>query len=258
MVQVVLNILTNAEQAMVASHGKGRLRVQAFTQGNKIRISISDDGPGIPPESLKRVFEPFFTTKEVGQGTGLGLSICYGLVQQHGGHLWVESFPGNGTTFHIEIPIVGPEANLETPENKTTQSAGRSANRLATKHLMVVDDEPDIRDLLARSLELERYTVDLAENGKEAWRKLQGRPYDCIVMDLKMSEMSGSELYRLMEESLPELAHKVIFMTGDTMSPDTHAFISTVDNLTLAKPFDMKELQLQIRTLLQEPKHTRR
>ena len=252
MVQVILNILTNAEQAMVASHGKGRLRVRAFSQGNNIRISISDDGPGIPPESLKRVFEPFFTTKEVGEGTGLGLSICYGLIQQHGGNLWGESLPGNGTTFHIEIPIVGPEDSLETAGEGSSQLVS-----LKTKHLMVVDDEPDIRDLLARTLELERYTVDLAENGQEAWRKLQGRPYDCIIMDLKMSGMSGSELYHLMEESLPELAQKVIFMTGDTMSPNTSAFISSVDNHTMSKPFTMKELQLQIRKLLQDPEHSR-
>jgi two-component system NtrC family sensor kinase len=257
MVQVILNILTNAEQAMVMSRGKGRLHVRSFRERDNIRISISDDGPGISPECLKRVFEPFFTTKEVGKGTGLGLSICYGLVEQHGGHLWGESHPGNGTTFHIEIPIVGPEKNPETAEKGTTEIAGIKAKRLATKHLMVVDDEPDIRDLLARSLELERYTVDLAENGQEAWRKLQGRPYDCIVMDLKMSGMSGPELYRLMEESLPELAKKVIFMTGDKMSPDTSEFISSVDNLTMAKPFTMKELQLQIRTLLQDSKRFR-
>jgi two-component system NtrC family sensor kinase len=257
MVQVILNILTNAEQAMVASHGKGHLRVRAFSQGNNIRISISDDGPGISPECLKRVFEPFFTTKEVGKGTGLGLSICYGLIEQHGGHLWGESHPGNGTTFHIEIPIASPEESLETAEKRTAEFAGTRARGLTTKHVMVVDDEPDIRDLLARTLELERYTVDLAENGQEAWRKLQGRPYDCIVMDLKMSGMSGLELFRLMEQSLPELAQKVIFMTGDTMSPDTRAFIASVDNLTMAKPFTMKELQFQILTLLQVPKHSR-
>lgn len=257
MVQVILNILTNAEQAMVMSHGKGRLRVRSFSEGDNIRISISDDGPGISPECLKRVFEPFFTTKEVGQGAGLGLSICYGLVEQHDGHLWGESHPGNGTTFHIEIPIVSPEEGPETGEKGTAEIAGVRAKRQITRHLMVVDDEPDIRDLLARSLEQDRYTVDLAENGQEAWRKLQGRPYDCIVMDLKMSGMSGSELYRLMEESLPDLAKKVIFMTGDTMSPDTSEFISSVDNLTMAKPFTMKELQFQIRTLIQDSKHSR-
>jgi two-component system NtrC family sensor kinase len=257
MVQVILNILTNAEQAMVESHGKGHLRVRAISQGNNIRISISDDGPGIPPEYLKRVFEPFFTTKEVGQGTGLGLSICYGLVQQHGGKLWGESPPGNGATFHLEIPIVNPEDSLEASKNGTGQFDGKIAKRLTTKHLMVVDDEPDIRDLLARSLELEPYTVDLAENGQEAWRKLQGRPYDCVIMDLKMPVMSGPELYRLIEESLPELAQKVIFITGDNMNPETSAFISSVDNQTMAKPFNMKELQLRIRTLLQETRHSR-
>ena len=104
--QVFLNILTNAEQAMRAAHQGGRLTVQTGSSGRRIRIDIGDNGPGIAPEHLARVFEPFFTTKESGEGTGLGLSISYSLVRQHGGDLWVESIPGEGATFHIEFPVV--------------------------------------------------------------------------------------------------------------------------------------------------------
>jgi len=91
MVQVFLNILTNAEQAMYQAVGKGRIEVRAVSSDHGIDIAVKDDGPGIPTEVFNRIFEPFFTTKEVGQGTGLGLSISYGIIKQHGGDIWVEN-----------------------------------------------------------------------------------------------------------------------------------------------------------------------
>jgi PAS domain S-box-containing protein len=110
LIQVVLNILNNAEQAMRCPRGQGRLTVRTTSSKERIKVSISDDGPGIPAEHLARIFEPFFTTKAAGEGTGLGLSISFGIVQQHGGDIWAESIPGEGTTFHIELPITGGEA----------------------------------------------------------------------------------------------------------------------------------------------------
>ena len=110
--QVFLNILTNAEQAMRAAHQGGRLTVQTGNSGDRISIDIGDNGPGIAPEHLARVFEPFFTTKRPGESTGLGLSISYGLIRQHGGDLWVDSIAGEGATFHIEFPIVSPPTEI--------------------------------------------------------------------------------------------------------------------------------------------------
>ena len=115
LIQVVLNILNNAEQAMRCPRGQGRLTVRTTSSKERIKVSISDDGPGIPAEHLARIFEPFFTTKAAGEGTGLGLSISYGIVHQHGGDIWAESTPGEGTTFHIELPITGGEAGGPPP-----------------------------------------------------------------------------------------------------------------------------------------------
>jgi len=106
MQQVFINIVNNAEQAMVEAHGKGRLVVKTQKVGSMIRISFADNGPGISEENSKRIFDPFFTTKEVGKGTGLGLSICYGLVEAHGGRIYARSKLGQGATFVVEIPIV--------------------------------------------------------------------------------------------------------------------------------------------------------
>ena len=106
MQQVFVNIINNAEQAMVEAHRKGRLVVKTQKAGNMIQATFADDGPGISEDNLKRIFDPFFTTKEVGKGTGLGLSICYGIVEAHGGRIYARSKLGQGATVVVEIPIV--------------------------------------------------------------------------------------------------------------------------------------------------------
>jgi signal transduction histidine kinase len=114
--QVFLNVLTNAEQAILQLKDQGgRLTVQTGSSGHRISVDIGDNGPGIAPEHLARVFEPFFTTKGLGEGTGLGLSISYGLIRQHGGDLWVESIPGEGAMFHIEFPVAGSPPETAPP-----------------------------------------------------------------------------------------------------------------------------------------------
>jgi signal transduction histidine kinase len=105
MQQVFINIILNAEQAMVGAHGKGVLVITTERAGGNIRISFSDDGPGIEAQNLRRIFDPFFTTKEIGKGTGLGLSISYGMVTAHNGVIYARSEYGKGATFFIELPI---------------------------------------------------------------------------------------------------------------------------------------------------------
>ena len=246
LIQVLINLLTNAEQALRRSNCQGQVLVRATTSDNMIRISVIDDGPGIPPELLSKVFEPFFTTSGVGVGTGLGLSICYGIVRQHDGNMSAQSAPGEGATFHVELPVVGPEDSdaLDSLDRRPPWFASASG------HLLVVDDEPHIRDLLARYSELEQYTVDLASEGEEAWRKLQARYYDCILLDLKMQGMSGQELFQCIGDSDPELAKRVIFITGDTISSITRNFLSLTENAVLNKPLDIELLGSRVRELL--------
>jgi two-component system NtrC family sensor kinase len=103
--QVFLNIILNAESAIVEANGEGKLSIKTELCNRNIKISISDDGPGILPEHMGHLFDPFFTTKEVGKGTGLGLSICYGIVTAHNGRIYAESEPDNGATFVVELPV---------------------------------------------------------------------------------------------------------------------------------------------------------
>jgi signal transduction histidine kinase len=103
--QVFINIIVNAEQVMIEAHGRGKLTIVTEQVGDTIRASISDDGPGISPDHMRRLFTPFFTTRDVGKGTGLGLSICHGIVTEHGGKIYAESELGKGATFVVELPI---------------------------------------------------------------------------------------------------------------------------------------------------------
>ena len=114
--QVFLNIIVNAEHAMLEAHGKGTITITTERDGDIIRASLADDGPGISEENLGHVFDPFFTTKEVGKGTGLGLSICYGTITAHGGKIYAESELGKGTTFIIELPVATTDNEGPTSE----------------------------------------------------------------------------------------------------------------------------------------------
>ena len=103
--RVFHNIIVNAEFAMQESHGKGKLVITTERSNGVVKVAITDDGPGIAEENLKRIFDPFFTTKEIGKGTGLGLSICHGIVTEHGGKIYARSEKGKGATFIVELPL---------------------------------------------------------------------------------------------------------------------------------------------------------
>jgi two-component system NtrC family sensor kinase len=237
MQQVVLNVLTNAEQAMLEASGRGRLWITTRGRGNRIEIRIRDDGPGIAPEHLPRILEPFFTTKPVGQGTGLGLSICDGIVKEHGGRLAAESTPGQGATFIIDLPVVAAE------EAGAAEGVPAPARAVAGGTVLVVDDEASIQDLLVEVLTRDGFRVDTAGNGATALAKIEKGGYDLIISDLKMPGMSGSELYEAIRVRRPDLAGRVIFTSGDTASASTEEFLRRTGSRALPKPFTIEELR---------------
>lgn len=246
--QVVLNIVNNAHQAMLTAHGCGRLMLATDTivrDGiTMARVTVTDDGPGIPPEYLKRIFDPFFTTKEVGQGIGLGLSIAYGLVREHGGSLSVESRVGTGTTVTLLLPVVAtPFTEPQRPD--LAQSGGPDPCRI-----LVVDDDEPIRELVGLVLEAEGHQVDLVESGAAALEKLMATTYDLIITDIKMPGIDGKQLYRLIQQQWPDLARHVLFFTGDLANPETRAFLEETGNLMIGKPFDIDTFMTTMQTAL--------
>ncbi len=240
--QVFLNIINNAHHAMKQAHGRGTLtvRTQTVDNGQTIRISFSDDGPGIPENLITRIFDPFFTTKDVGEGTGLGLSICYGIVSEHGGRIWAESELGQGATFFVELPVVTGEQRAQASPEKTVvpvRPRGRPSRRI-----LIVEDELSIAGLLSRILKLDGHITDLATDGQQALNRLRQAHYDAIICDLKMPGMSGQELYqRLMEMNSP-LVKRMIFTTGDVINPETQAFLKETGRPCIKKPFLQEEV----------------
>lgn len=251
--QVFLNIITNAEQAMLDSHGKGKLtiRTRADSQSQTISVEISDDGPGIPEVYLNRIFDPFFTTKEVGKGTGLGLSLSYGIIKEHGGNIYARSKPGEGSTFVIELPIIARlrEEALLAPE--LMPQSLQFENLVRDRHILVVDDEKYILDFFVEVFQMFPMQVDTASNGRAAMEKMQLTDYDLIITDFKMPQMSGKELFGWIKENQPRLANRIIFVTGDTVSPETRSFFEETANRYLAKPFKIEEVKEVIQQTLE-------
>jgi two-component system NtrC family sensor kinase len=246
--QVLFNVIKNAEQAMIDAHGGGKLTV--LTQGGPegARISIGDDGPGIPSEIQRRIFDPFFTTKDAGEGTGLGLTICYGIIDEHGGRIWTENRPEGGAIFHIELPV-GVEEERESPLD-AGGFAARAPGAVSGRRVLVVDDELSIRQLLSEILTLDNHSVAVASSGLEAADLAERESFDVIITDMKMPGMDGATFYRQVRQRDPQQARRIIFITGDTVSPDTRAFLQRVSNPVLSKPFKIGPLRDAIESVL--------
>ncbi len=191
LVQVFMNIITNAEQAMREAHGKGTLTIRTAKAGGNIRLEFVDDGPGIAPQNLKKIFDPFFTTKPIGKGTGLGLSICHGILKEHGGSIDAELF---------------------------------------------------IRELVQDVLAGRGHLVEVVDGGLAALEKIKAGAYDLIISDLKMPELDGQELFARIKADHPDLARRVIFISGDTVSSETQSFLDAAGQPYVLKPFKVKDL----------------
>ena len=243
--QVFLNIIINAEQAMKGDD-EGTLRIGTRVGGRTITTSFADSGPGMSAETVRRIFDPFFTTKEAGEGTGLGLTISYNIIEEHNGRIWAESEPGRGTTFFIELPIVSggqPSAPVREPEALPTPTSER-------RRILVVDDEDSIQKLLTGVLEMDGHEVVVAKNGREGLEIAQRGGIDLIITDMKMPVMGGAEMYGHLRDAGDPLASRVIFITGDTVAPDTRRFLQGVENTVLAKPFRLRDVREAVQAAL--------
>jgi PAS domain S-box-containing protein len=233
--QVVLNLLTNAEHALSSWSGEKRIVVSTSRRGDQLAVSVADSGPGVPPENLSRIFNPFFTTKPVGEGTGLGLSISDGIVREHGGRIRVESRPGLGATFEIELPYASPPASTPTGGNEQVPVVP------GTKRLLVVDDEQAIRHAVSIFFRSLGHVVDVAGSGAEGLSRARNATYDVMLLDLRLPDATGDAILRELQREgrAPE---RIVFVTGDTQSDAARAVLEATGCEVVGKPFLFDEL----------------
>lgn len=253
--QVLTNLVVNSRDAMPEG---GRILIETdivtldadyvrqhvgAVPGEYVLFSVSDAGAGIPNEIQDHIFEPFFTTKQLGKGTGLGLATCYGIVKQSKGNIWVYSELGQGTTFKIYLPRV-----RATTYCKSVSLHGHLPE--GTETILLVDDEPMVRDIAVQRLRGQGYRVLEASNGPEALH-IAGEwleDIDLLVTDVVMPLMSGKELAQRLQEVRPGL--KVLYMSGYTQNVILNQGILKPGFILLTKPFSTSDLLQKTREII--------
>ena len=253
MQQVLLNLAVNARDAMPKG---GTLRFEtanaSFPAGSKferpldgVLLKVSDTGSGIAPEYRNRIFEPFFTTKERGKGTGLGLAMVYGTVSQSGGSIEVDSEVGKGTTFRIYFPATEEQAAPAAQKETRPSSAGKVSGTI-----LLVEDEPSLREMISGYLRQTGFTIIDAANGVEGLKKAESHEghIDLVITDVIMPGMGGRELSDRLRQTHPSTP--VLFMSGYTDDASIHRGVSERHNYYIEKPFELNSLARKVREVL--------
>jgi signal transduction histidine kinase/ActR/RegA family two-component response regulator len=256
--QILVNLVVNARDAMPLG---GRIAIElteveclqggatgaaALSPGRYVRLSVRDTGSGITPEVKARIFEPFFTTKPEGAGTGLGLAVVYGIVEQLGGGIAVDTEIGRGTTFHVHLPHT-------TEREPEVNPALRPAAAGGTETILLVEDEPQVADLISGALEASGYTVLTAASGIQALEIVRSRmsPIHLLLTDVVMPGMNGRELadrIRAVRDGIPTL-----YISGYSDDAVLKHGVQTAVAQFLPKPFSMDALRRKIRDVLAAP-----
>ena len=242
--QVILNLAVNARDAMP---GGGQLTLttesvdsdgaDALPSGRFVALVVSDTGVGMDAATRERIFEPFFTTKPVGAGTGLGLATVYGVVEQHGGHIAVDSAPGRGTTFRVYLP------SMDEPAPQAVMPLVMP--RTGSETILVAEDDPAVRALATDMLREHGYTVLAAADGEEALlvAECHAAPIHLLLTDVMMPRMNGLELARAFGSIRPHA--RVLYMTGYAEMP------AAADGIIVQKPFSVFVLMDAVRRALE-------
>ena len=259
--QVVINLAVNARDAMpgggVIDISTERVAVETSIQrghevmaaGEYILIKVADTGSGITKEDIGRIFEPFFSTKVVGEGTGLGLSTVYGIIRQSDGYIFVDSAPGDGTTFSLYLPAFSA-AEADIIDSGITIDGSDDADLTGRGTILLVEDEDAVRLFGARALRNKGYRVLEANDGEHALDVINefGDPIDLVLTDVMMPGMDGHTLVRLILEELPLV--KVILMSGYTEDAIPGEISEDSSINFLPKPFSLQELAVKVKEVL--------
>jgi two-component system NtrC family sensor kinase len=264
--QVLLNLLVNAQHALASSDGARWVRVRSGAElraperragPRNLWLEVADNGPGIAESARARIFEAFFTTKAEGIGTGMGLAVSRSLAREHGGELELQpaAAEGGGAVFRLTLPI-GARIDDGTLADAAAEADGGAADESddpTPERVLVVDDEAELSRVMREMLEQGGYEVATAESGEVALELLGAARFDAVVSDLRMPDMDGTALWRAIGERHPTLATRLLFVTGDTLSPDAAAFLSTSGCAVLDKPFAKADLLARVAALMRRP-----
>jgi signal transduction histidine kinase len=245
--QVFLVLLVNAAQAMTEGGvAQNLLTVRTRVEGEggerRVRVTVEDTGKGISPEHVSRIFDPFFTTKAVGEGTGLGLSIAYNIVTALHGRIDVHSEVGKGARFEVVLPVSSGQPRVA----RTGKTPPQPVAAAPVVEVLVIDDEADMGAMVARLLG-PMANVSHARSGREGLAWLARSPFDLILCDVMMPDVSGAEVYRQIEREHPRLVSRVVMMTGGAFTEESRAFVESLPHQVVEKPFSSAD----IRTLLE-------
>ncbi len=232
--QAFSNLLLNAAQAFPANDpARNVIELVTSLHREGVAVEVRDTGQGIAPEVLPRIFDPFFTTKPTSGGTGLGLSIALRIVADHRGRIEVETERGKGSLFRVVLPAAAAE-------QAKAVLAPAATNGRARRKLLIVDDQPRVAESVKMLLSDD--DVSTAHSGAEAISKALAERFDVVLCDLMMPGIDGIEVYRRIREARPGLEKRIVFMTGGAFTPEARAFLESVPNPRLEKPFTFEQL----------------
>lgn len=243
--QLLVNLLTNAAQAIRSEGKPGRVAVHTMMHGASVRMEIEDSGPGIPAELREAVFDPFFTTKAIGEGTGLGLSLAYDIVDSHGGSIDIVGDGPRGTTFRIDLPVARRDAAYPAlPRDQ------EPATLPGDTRVLVVGDDQTLSRMICESLASDGIHAEAVSDGAQALACIARQHFDLVISDLKMPDMNGERLHEGLSESHPGLARRIVWTTGDTLGSAAEALANRTGCPLLHKPFDLADLRRLVRESL--------
>ncbi|MCM8885104.1 MAG: PAS domain S-box protein [Candidatus Thiodiazotropha sp.] len=235
--QIIINLLVNAQHMLTEQPEPRHIVIETGESAGGVYCRVTDNGPGVPDELRQRIFDPFFTTKSGNVGTGIGLSVSRSIAREHGGKLQLEAMKsGSGAAFILWLPL--------DPQRVTIEPAAESPgmNKTQGGYALIVEDEPEVADLLVEILQSAGLKATWVSSGLEAIRWLEKNTCDLILSDIRMPDMDGPGLWRALEQQYPDLLLHTAFITGDTLSAAIAPFLKETGAPLLEKPFTPEQV----------------